>query len=151
MSPGIPNLVSKIPLEKFVDPDLKQVLATKLVAASNNISGKQLFHRFGEIRKEVRSKYVNHLPGGLSEIPSGKSLCDAYDDFVFKQYIEDNKTISNVPKDDISMPFGYEYKSEKTVYLLVSKGFRTSKHLVEDVSVLSPGETRVNLRRKKVL
>ena len=61
-------------------------MTIKLYNGKKDITGDQMWRKFEDWRKEIRTKYTPKLPADVSSIPSGHQLRDVYKKFALNCY-----------------------------------------------------------------
>jgi hypothetical protein len=76
----------------FSNLNTKNLMKQKLYQAHEPITGKRLWEKFNEYRKEIRTEYIGtterHLPMNLATLSSGNQLRDAWNNFTIRSYRE---------------------------------------------------------------
>ena len=79
----------------FSNINTKNLMTEKLYQAHEPFTGKRLWERFNEYRKEIRTEYIGtterHLPMNLATLSSGRQLRDAWNNYTIRSYRDANK------------------------------------------------------------
>ena len=80
------NLVRLFDSDDFASSTLQDEMTLKLYNGKKDITDDQLWQKFEDWRKEMRTKYTPKLPNDISSIPSGHQLRDVYKKFLSDCY-----------------------------------------------------------------
>ncbi len=82
----------------FTNLSMKNKMMERLYQAHEPFTGKRLWEKFNEYRKEIRTEYIGtterHLPINLATLSSGRQLRDAWNNFAIRSYRDANVSTS---------------------------------------------------------
>ena len=84
------NLLGQFNDDDFEGPTIRNQMSRRLYNAKSDFTGKRLWDKFLDARKDLRNEIAPLFPNNLCLLPSGKGLYDLYDEFKLCRYKESN-------------------------------------------------------------
>lgn len=146
------SIIDDLPNDIFFNTNIKAIMRSKLYMArvDNPMTGKSLYRKFVDIRRDIRREYWNNLPTGIATLASGNQLRDAYNSFIVHKFKKERPNECDGQEDEDILqdvvPKNFWLSNKSCHALLAVMVHRHNKEIAPECKDLPAGPTRVEQR-----